>query len=409
MKKLALILLSLVFVGCNSNVSDGTNNDLDYNSAIYKVGQTSVNALGIYSLEKGNTDESSIIYFTDINSKDKIALCNNVSCTHSDDTCTAYIKDPIATIFTDIEDRYIFTIQQENNAGDVYSKICRKDINGENHRDLFTLKSNQSFQIPNTFVQIGDMLYFGLDELDKELNFKSQIYALNIITGESKLLMSFDKSVYLVSERNNELILKEPANLIPLNGSQVDYDTKFYKFNTENGTFNEFYRDSFDINNKYERLSQFIINENNIYKISNKDKLVITKIDIDTLEESKIPLNKTLTSEYSFDPVIVFDDYIIIDYIEGKESKRIAVNISTGDISDLTLLITGEDKRKAFIYPHFVMGDKIYVSHNSRLSTVKVTMSDGNMSDVNVTMLDRSFITKEDYLSNTPNYINFNN
>ncbi len=36
-------------------------------------------------------------------------------------------------------------------------------------------------------------------------------------------------------------------------------------------------------------------------------------------------------------------------------------------------------------------------------------MSDGNISDVNVTILDKSFITKEDYLSNTPNYIDFNN
>ncbi len=45
MKIIELCLSFLIFIGCS-------NKDIDNNSSICKVGQTSVNGLGIYSLER---------------------------------------------------------------------------------------------------------------------------------------------------------------------------------------------------------------------------------------------------------------------------------------------------------------------------------------------------------------------
>lgn len=107
MKKLSVFLLLLLFVilslcSCvNKNNADDSNtispdnvsvnNQIDDNNEIKELSNGSFNEYGYYCAS------GSLIYFFDIESKQKIVLCNNPNCLHDSSECNAYISSKVGS------------------------------------------------------------------------------------------------------------------------------------------------------------------------------------------------------------------------------------------------------------------------------------------------------------------------
>ena len=84
--------------------------------------------------------------------------------------------------------------------------------------------------------------------------------------------------------------------------------------------------------------------------------------------------------------------------------KHLAYDAENQNIYDLTLRITGDDQREAFVTILACTDDYYYVAMKSTLKEGLFMGNDGNHYTGNYTVLEKRLIAKDDYFNNIENY-----
>lgn len=120
---------------------------------------------GIYELQTVFPDSVNLFY-TDVETKERIFLCANPNCSHNDETCTSYIANPSAMfppMLLRTEDQLLVFFTEPTDASGPHAMTM--DFDGSNRKDVFELSANQ--QPLGGFYIAGNRLWFDLMETDE--------------------------------------------------------------------------------------------------------------------------------------------------------------------------------------------------------------------------------------------------
>ena len=124
-------------------------------------------------------DWSEVLTFIDYEAKIGVPLCSQANCTHSDDTCTAWLPVGWNTQFV-LNDK-LYVICSAN--GDA-EELLEMDLNGQNRRQVLQLNSNEIFSAAGV-VGNAQYLFFGVQETKPETGWPEYtIRRLDLKTGK---------------------------------------------------------------------------------------------------------------------------------------------------------------------------------------------------------------------------------
>ena len=124
-------------------------------------------------------DWSEVLTFIDYEAKIGVPLCSQANCTHSDDTCTAWLPVGWNTQFV-LNDK-LYVICSAN--GDA-EELLEMDLNGQNRRQVLPLNSNEIFSAAGV-VGNEQYLFFGVEETKPETGWPEYtIRRLDLKTGK---------------------------------------------------------------------------------------------------------------------------------------------------------------------------------------------------------------------------------
>lgn len=131
-------------------------------------------------------DYSEVLAFIDYKAQAGVPLCSQVNCTHSDDTCTAWLPSGWNNVFVWKDKLYVTS---SGKTGDV---LLEMDLNGQNRREVVRLESNTTFDT-DAILGNEDSLFFGVREYDTETGkARKVICRLSPATGEMQEFYSRD-------------------------------------------------------------------------------------------------------------------------------------------------------------------------------------------------------------------------
>lgn len=124
-------------------------------------------------------DWSEVLTFIDYEAKIGVPLCSQANCTHSDDTCTAWLPVGWNTQFV-LNDK-LYVICSAN--GDA-EELLEMDLNGQNRRQVLQLNSNETFSADGV-VGNAQYLFFCVEETKPETGWPEYtIRRLELKTGK---------------------------------------------------------------------------------------------------------------------------------------------------------------------------------------------------------------------------------
>ena len=132
---------------------------------------------GIYELQTVFPNSASIFY-TDVNTKERVFLCANPNCTHADESCSSYIATPSAMfppMILHVDNQLLIVFTEVTDSSNPYGMLMNMD--GSNRRTVFKLAPNQYIQ--GGFCSSGNDLYFDLYEIDDNTNITYQLWHAN--------------------------------------------------------------------------------------------------------------------------------------------------------------------------------------------------------------------------------------
>ncbi|MEG1782436.1 MAG: hypothetical protein RR253_04215, partial [Oscillospiraceae bacterium] len=189
------IIILAAFSGCTAHKNTDIQNNL--NLKALSTGQTANfaqgNDYGYYETANPKRLVAGFnVLYTDYSTKNKVVLCSSASCEHAGTSCTGYIQGTPLIIFTLKDKIIIFSLMQEN--GEYFKNIISADLNGENHKILYTM--NQSESEGGEYLCDDENIYFVITKpvtKDKDLLSQQFLIKLNIYTGEIKELLNLSE------------------------------------------------------------------------------------------------------------------------------------------------------------------------------------------------------------------------
>lgn len=182
----------------------------------HKNSMGSNNELGFYSIETRPDGVSSLIY-TDFSSRQRVVLCNRPECTHSDNTCNAFVGNiiclpvPIAQ-----KDKLILLYpgwpSQGGNQG-VPGRVEVRDLNGENAKNIVTFGAE--VEVLLDCVSDDNNLYVIANTVSLQevgVLTQKQLWQINLQTGELQIVSNFStqrtENLMLIGAFDQTLLLK---------------------------------------------------------------------------------------------------------------------------------------------------------------------------------------------------------
>lgn len=124
-------------------------------------------------------DWSEVLTFIDYEAKIGVPLCSQANCTHSDDTCTAWLPGGWNTQFVLNDKLYVICSANGNR-----EELLEMDLNGQNRRQVLQLNSNETFSAAGV-VGSAQYLFFGVQETKPETGWPEYtIRRLELKTGK---------------------------------------------------------------------------------------------------------------------------------------------------------------------------------------------------------------------------------
>lgn len=349
---------------------------------------------GIYHTELSADGKYSIIYYIDCDTLQEVPLCSSAECKHEDDTCTAYINDSNPYVFASKSDDKIFIIHKTLLDGGYTTSIYSMMKNGSDRKEIYRLNSGESFSLSGVIAQYDNLIYLFKDVFsDGEM---SQVlvrvdYDNNAVTDmgqfpeNSKIIGADDENLYICTE----YFVGENRTTIRKFNVKNSEEQRTTIFNTGNRSY--FY------------------NEGKVYRIESTDEFIVEEVNLDDGSCNVVYTNPDYKSSWSFSVLNSVDKYIIMSYVDtDTKIKRLAYDIQNQNIFDLTLKITGDDQREAFVTILACTDNYYYVAMKSAVKDGVFMGNDGNYYTGNYTVLEKRLIDKNDYFNNIENYIMIN-
>ncbi len=409
MKKLISLTLAMLvlFTGCakgeetqttlETQTSDLSSRNLTH---IRGASNTTYNENGVY--ETIFIDDFSLIYYTDFESKISMPLCANPECTHSNESCTAYLADSVPFLFMNANgDKLFANIQEINEDGFGVQKIYKMELDGSSRELIYECKANEEIDITRNFMGSDNKIYLLTKTYvqEGEQVFPiSKIIEINYETKEVKIILETEHEIYLKDIIGENLIYQ--VNTYETNVTQ---NNTISISNGEITTISETMVAFANVGEYFGNFSQFY--QGIEYNVSNKNGSEDWVLKISNLMSKE--KNELLLSQSEYPPSIVdvFDENIILfytDYINGNVMK--VLNTKTGESKDLTLKVDGDD-RGYEIAVSAVNDDEFFVIN--RVETIEYIYKGKQGEDIpgQISVYRGAFILKDDYYNSTPNYI----
>ncbi|MEG1862893.1 MAG: hypothetical protein RR198_04730 [Oscillospiraceae bacterium] len=223
------IIILAAFSGCTAHKNTDIQNNL--NLKALSTGQTANfaqgNDYGYYETANPKRLVAGFnVLYTDYSTKNKVVLCSSASCEHAGTSCTGYIQGTPLRIFTLKDKIIIFSLMQEN--GEYFKNIISADLNGENHKILYTMNQNESEG--GEYFCDNENIYFVITKpvtKDKDLLSQQFLIKLNIYTGEIKEILNLSEKfnnyyVNVIGSYNDELIVKIISTKMIIESIKID-------------------------------------------------------------------------------------------------------------------------------------------------------------------------------------------
>lgn len=187
----------------------------------------SANSAGYYQIVTRADGVSSLLY-TDFTTEQCVVLCNRPECTHSDDTCTAFVGNifclpvPIAQ-----DDRLILLYPGWPSTGDeeaVFGHIETRDLNGANAKTVTTLPAEMELLL--TCAADEENLYVLAKTVNPEKPgslASRELVQINLTSGEMRTVTTFSadnsQSLMVIGAFDDTLLVKR----IGVGGDFMDF------------------------------------------------------------------------------------------------------------------------------------------------------------------------------------------
>lgn len=348
---------------------------------------------GIYEIQTVFPNSASIFY-TDVNTKERVFLCANPNCTHADESCSSYIATPSAMfppMILHVGNQLLIVFTETTDSSNPHGMLMNMD--GSNRRTVFELASNQYIQ--GGFCSSGNDLYFDLYEIDDNTNITYQLWHTNFQneTFEKVMDLGSDDSHYSLCDGvGNELCF----NHISSNGiSYCMYDPQSQKM------LDPFYIDnSASGNSMIQDGYLFVLNEqdNSVQRIRLSDKTQ-TSATYTVKDGFGAP-----SMRYLFDGNLLITEAQTagID-VPTNGSYDICSYILDFDTSNCTEFTLQTPYNNRPVYVLTTIGNFCYVATDYKTYTPTSVSEDGTVSDFDYVANIYAFITKQDYVNSNRN------
>lgn len=387
-----LFCLLISLSGCAAKQEVYINDDM-FHTLTLSYGANDVCSVNgsIYKTELSEDGKSSIIKYIDKPGAEEIPLCSRIECTHSDDTCTAFINDGSPYIFASYTGDYVYIIHKVFTDDGFITLISSMKSNGEDRKEIYRLKSDESFLYPIMVAGYNNTLFIMKYSFARE-DIEETLVQINCQTGESVDVYKFANGSSILGADGKKLfVCTEPYT--------GENQTTITVIDLEKNEINENIIPN-------EGNHAYFYHNKNIYRINGNDSLDIQLVDLESKSCSTVYKNEEYTAKWSFDVSCVIDDLVVISYMNtNNEMKRLAYDFSSDQTYDLTLKITGEDEREAFVTILGYADDYYYVATNSTVRDKYYLTPAGTYEKGQYTVLEKRFMKKSDYLNNAEKYI----
>ncbi len=410
-KIIAALSAILLFSGCTAQAEINSESETNLENTVDNVGLNlsyDINPGGIshvHSSEVGtyftSTTNGAIGYYDEASGLSTI-LCNRAECTHSDESCNAYIGTSLYGLFMNKNQDKLFvmyTLEERADSGEPIWYIDMMDANGENKEKIYTF-TGQSIEMD--FVSNDECIYFLTMTINPGSGDTELTYALtevNYITGTSKIIKYFNEELSISSAFNNSIILETSVSYD--GGDGIVYE---YNINTDTLTTLK--------ENVGGQSTTVFFNDEKMYSFEkiNDTSAKLTQTNLITGEERVVNENVTYFGSHSksINSATFMDEYIIVSSSNPPttdtlvlEEETYAININTGEEIEINLDNGYFDY--SFMYD---MENSVVVFTDMKDTLMQMfDNSTGTTYDVTVGMPQHKIIPKEDYL----NSINSNN
>lgn len=350
---------------------------------------------GIYELQTVFPDSANLFY-TDANTRNRIFLCANPNCSHSDKNCSSYIDTPSAMfppMLLRIGNQLLVFFTEATDSSAPYALLMNLD--GSNRRKAFELSSNQRVQ--GGFYTTGDDLYFDLYEIEENGDTTYQLWYANFQDDSVNKVMdlgSSDEYYSLCGCANDQLCF----NHVSTEG------ISYCMYSLQDGKMQEpFYVDNSATGNSLVKDGYlFVLNEQeqNVQRInlSNNER---TNCNFTVKENFGAP-----SMRYLFDGNVMITETQNDKTDDSYDMCSYVLDFQTGSCTEFTLQTPYNDRP---VYTLATIGDLCYVATDYRTYTPTSLSEDGTISNFDYVANTYAFITKKDYLlSNSNGYLMVN-
>ena len=352
---------------------------------------------GFYELTPNPQKGSNIVYI-DYATKAAVYLCSRPECQHNDETCPSWFPFSTGYVFLDAKNKHLFCVGRADSEQEQTEVIWKMDANGENREKLYTCSPNEN--LIDMVVSDGSSLYFATGIVDSETwNLKKTLKQVNIESGKAVDLMTYQDAEWLFGAFEDELLV------LFFDGKSFRYDA--YSPETKNSRTLLTY-DGNALSRPW---------GDSIYLVQplTDSTAEVLKFNMKTME--KVSLCKDV-------PYFGGDTAMIEDIVDGRivmyasdtrendpeKIKRYhyAIDCATGEMTDLPLTYPTQE---ATDFVKIVADAGEFFVVNSGMEMVKAVLNgpDGAPYETEISTSVYSMISKSDYWSGQPNYIEIDN
>lgn len=344
---------------------------------------------GIYELQTVFPDSANLFY-TDVNTGERIFLCANPNCAHEDESCLSYISTPSAMfppMLLRVGDQLLVVFTEATDSSNPHAMLMNMD--GSDRRTVFELSSNQYIQ--GGFCTNGNELYFDLYEVGKDGNITSQLWCANFQnhTCEKVMDLGSGESHYSLCDCTDDMLC---FNYVSPDGiSYCMYDPQSKKMQEP------FYVDGSTSGNSLVRdgyLFALDEQENSVKRIrlsDNEDKSAVFTVK----ESFGAP-----SMQYLFDGDLLITETKLAPDDNSYGMCAYILDFDTGVCTEFTLQTPYNNRP---VYPLATIGDLCYVATDYKTYTPISVSKDGTVSNFDYVANVYAFITKQDYINSNPN------
>ncbi|MEG0484789.1 MAG: hypothetical protein RR576_05020 [Oscillospiraceae bacterium] len=387
---------------------------------------------GYYGLDCNWQKGYQNIIFTDYAAKQQVVTCNSPSCEHSTDACTAYISANGGAMNGNellADDDMLLYFQ--NGTETSPPELIKTDATGAQRQTVYRLASGESFE-RNPYFYSGDnnVQYFAATDdiggiyfcVNKMANgTKTLMYAAPSGGNPEVLCEDISQNISIAQADGNNIVLIERQ----LNAENISATTETeYKISLLNVQTKEQHLAFSMKENGFLHSRIFHIKGNVLYYIVssggnvNADAGNVYSVSLDSGEEklisangSKCPLSKDFplysgeVIEGIYDNKLIYRGMAVRDEngIVKTKTNRYAIDLETGDETELTLCNV-ESAENAPIKIIAETGEDLLVVSDIRKYDFVFEQANGTPQTTTGEKEIYALISKQDFLSNTPNY-----